>query len=129
VWTPLFTPDSPLGQIFSDRVEVRPGKVFMFRAHDLPEDRSVYACSVSPLVLRHPWPRPLSWPAVDGYLARMTLGGADAWTLDAGHPLLLVSLPGLYRFELEDPDVLDGPFRLEYAFWGADPAPFFPVMR
>jgi hypothetical protein len=45
--------------------------------------------------------------AVDVRLLRPTLGGAGLWSLDAGHPQLLVALPGTYRL------ALDGPWMLE----------------
>jgi hypothetical protein len=123
----LFTPETPYGALYSARVDIRQGKVFLFHGHNVPEGRSIYMCSVSPGSFR---PGPHDPPlGADVYIARMDLGGAGSWAIDAAHPRLLVSLPGMYRFELEDPDMLGGDMRLEYRSWDVPWPPFFPVMR
>lgn len=129
-WAALFTPDTPFDQQYSDRVDVRAGRVFLFQAYNLPPDRRIFACSVSPGILRGTAQSYAGGrPGFDAYMRRMDLGGEEAWTIDEGHTRLLVSLPGVYRFELEDLDMLGSELRLEYLCWEASPAPFFPVMR
>ena len=43
----------------------------------------------------------------------MTLGGAERWIMSAERPQMLINLPGVYRFELEDEDMLGGDLHLE----------------
>jgi hypothetical protein len=135
-WHPLFTEQSPLGQVWSPRVEIRPGKVYMFQGHNIPEDRKIFVNMVTPLVVGRSRRKDgsLAEQVSDAYWSRVTLGGAETWTMDRDHGLLLISLPGVYRFELEDEDMLPKDelgkaLRLEYQYWDAQPLPFFPVMR
>jgi hypothetical protein len=130
----LFSPDTPLGQLYSPRVEIKPGKVFKFIAFNLPEDGEIRMLTVSPGSLesqshRHCMYNPDFIPGVDLYYQRMTLTGEANWTLTADNPQMLVSLPGLYRFKLKSETMLGGDLRLEFYSWDVRHPPFFPVLR
>ena len=118
----LFHSLSPLGETLSRRVSVRPGKVFLFQAFALPPDRRIFVNIVSFGVLD-------GRRGADLYIQRMTLGGAESWELTFEKPQMLITLPGVYRFELESADMLGGDMRLEYFSWDVPQPPVFPVFR
>ena len=114
----VFGPDSPPGQIFSRRVLLTENRLYFFRAHNVPDGRSIFLNWVS---LEHS--EPLDGcqtpdalpPGRDVYIQRMTLGDPDRWILTAERPQMMINLPGVYRFELSDEDMLGGDLCLEYS--------------
>jgi hypothetical protein len=116
----VFTPDSPLGQVYSHRVVLVEEMLYLFRVYNIPDGRSIYMNLVSQENAGPPpggGCLPGEYPTAGGdlYLARMTLGGADKWIISAQRPQMLVNLPGVYRFELEDEDMLGADLCLEYS--------------
>jgi hypothetical protein len=92
-------------------ITVSPGKVFFFRAFNIPADRSISFQAVSLGVGELP-----GGGGRDLYIQPMTLGGADKWTLTPGNPQLLLRLPGVYRLLLSNEDML-GELWVEYLIW------------
>ncbi|MDR1872027.1 MAG: hypothetical protein LBS60_08970 [Deltaproteobacteria bacterium] len=133
--TVLFSPDSPLEQVYSDYVIITSGKACMLQAHNLPDNRKVFTNIITSQIM------PLAshcnaasstffTNVADIYIQRMTLSGADNWILTADNPQMLITLPGVYRFEIEDTDMLGGDFRLDYYMWNIERInPGFPVTR
>lgn len=110
----LFTPDSPLDQIYSRRVTLSDGLLYLFRAYNLPVDRRIYMNLVS---AEHAGSKADGEPLFgrDLYIQRMTLGGPEKWILTSDSPQMLVNLSGVYRFELENLDMLGADLCLEYS--------------
>jgi hypothetical protein len=113
----VFTPDSPPGQVLSRRIVLPEGHLHLFRAYNMPPGRSIWMNIVS-----QEFATPLSGqlldsplPGRDLYMARMVLGGADKWVLTETRTQMLVNLPGVFRFELENADMLDDELCLEYS--------------
>ena len=111
----VFTPDSPPDRLFSGRVMLPEGRMYLFRAFNVPAGRSIFMNWVTP---EYGGAGPFLDAPIHGrdmYVQRMTLGGADNWILSAERPQMLVNLPGVYRFELEDYDMLGQDLCLEYS--------------
>jgi hypothetical protein len=120
----LFGPESPADQLYSDYVFVTLGQRIMLQAFHLPAGKAVFTNMVSTGTGRS------GGLPMDLYIQRMTLGGADKWIMREDNPQMIISLPGVYRFELEDESILGQDFRLDYCSWMSDPpVPDFPVMR
>jgi hypothetical protein len=117
--TPLFTPDSPTDRLYSSQLSIGPNKNYMFRAHGVPEGRRIFLEMVSKAFLEKDSP-------MDLFYQTMTLGGAEQWVMSRERSQMLVTLPGVYRFRLENEDMLGGDMQLEYYFWDGPPA-VFPV--
>lgn len=131
----LFDSLSPLDQLYSDYLMISADKAVFVQAHYLPDNRRIYVNMVSSVNVPG-GPRPDCAPnelfgsTMDLYIRRMTLGGADNWILNADNPQMIITLPGVYRLELEDLDMLGHDLRVDYYAWDIGRAvPAFPVMR
>jgi hypothetical protein len=130
----VFSPHTPGEQTFSERITIPLGKAYFFRAHDVPDGKSIFINGVSlaasvPLGGGGCFPPEGYCEGPDLRVQRMTLGGADKWVLTAEFPQVLVNLPGIYRLELESPDML-GDLYVEYTeFLASDRLPFMGAMK
>jgi hypothetical protein len=121
-----------MGRTFSDRVPLAPGEIMILTDHNLPEGFSVRACmavtateSCGPS--RFPGNEYGGAPGgVDLYVDPVALGGPGDWTITPERPQMVVSLPGIYRFELSDQEALGRDFLLELyrAPWPAGSRPW-----
>jgi hypothetical protein len=105
----IFWPQSPVDQIFSRRVVLTEGWLYLFQLHGVEPDRRVFMNRVT--VERD---EDLFFGR-DVHVQRMTLGDPERWILAIRRPQMLVNLPGVYRFELENADMLGGDLTLEYS--------------
>lgn len=122
----LFGPDSPPNQLFSPRLDVRPGKAALVHAFGLEGEGSIFVRAVRPQSFKI---GPGSSYSMDAHLGPVTLGGAELWALDAFHRQLLITLPGLYRLELSDLLILTETLLVEYFTWDAVLPGAFPALR
>lgn len=121
----LFSPETPAGEIFSPRVTVSPGEAILVTGYNLPEDRSIYLNRVSVGSYAVPHGEPCDYrtqsarprDGVDLFTGRMVLGKPEAWILSTGRPQMILPVPGRYRFELEDEDMLGGDMQVDYIKW------------
>jgi hypothetical protein len=111
----VFHPDSRLDEPYSRRVPIHPGTASLFTVHGLPPDRRVFTHQV--VVGRD------SLSAADFFRVRMRLGGEDPWVFTRERPQKIITLPGTYRFELEDMDLLGEDFAMEYVTWNLSECP------
>ncbi|MDR1079455.1 MAG: hypothetical protein LBQ79_00450 [Deltaproteobacteria bacterium] len=113
----VFSQESDRSQAFSRRVVVTPGTAVMLTAHGLPEGRRIFTWLV--LVGRAG-----GTAGSDMYKSRMSLGGAHKWIFTRACPQKIITLPGTYRFELEETDILDGEnFLMEFMTWRLEDTP------
>jgi hypothetical protein len=112
----LFHPGSRLDEPFSRRVIVPPGTAALFTAHHLPSNRRVFVNQVTV-------GRDSGSAAADMLRIRMRLGGAERWVFTALRPQKIITLPGYYRMELEDQDMIDDEFTMEYVSWNLSDCP------
>jgi hypothetical protein len=105
----LFSPESRPDQKFSRRVEILPGMAALFTCHNLPPNRVVYTNQVVVGLA--------SGQGTDFYRIRMKIIDPEKWVFTRDAPQKIVSLPGVYRFELDAVDVLGEDFLMEYMTW------------
>jgi hypothetical protein len=123
----VFSPSSPSGQIYSQKIAISFGELFLFRAFNIPEDRAIYFNGVS-VSTSMPTSGGACCPPVgflsgpDLYIQRMTVGGPDKWVLTDLLPQVLVNLPGQYRLELSNEDMVGTDLYVEYIklYWTTD---------
>ena len=105
----VFGPRSPLDQIFSRRIVLPEGFLHFFRVHNIEPGRRVFMNLVTVATDAD------FMCGIDTHVQRMTLGDPERWILSLQRPQMLVNLPGIYRFELENPDMLGADLVLEYS--------------
>lgn len=103
----IFWPRSPVDQIFSRRVILTEGWTYLFQLHGA--DGRVFMNRVTVESDDD------LFSGRDVHVQRMTLGDPEDWILSPERPQMMVNLPGVYRFELERPDMLGGDLTLEYS--------------
>jgi hypothetical protein len=121
----LFTPETPAGEIYSHRVTIVPGEAILVTGYNLPPERSIYLNRVSVGSYAAPRGEPCDYRAqgrapregVDLFTGRMVLGDPEAWVLSREKPQMILPIPGRYRFELEDEDMLGGDMQVDYIKW------------
>jgi hypothetical protein len=112
----LFGPDTVAGETFSRRVPVVPGTALSLACFNFPEGGAVYTWHMFTGLDTE------SAPA-DMYRARMSLGGAGLWVFTPESPQKVVTLPGMYRFEMSDAGMTDGGFAMECRTWRLSECP------
>ena len=123
----LFSPDSPLGERFSARLNILPGMAYLVSAYNLPADRKIFLNQISTGTLPGR-EKAEGWTpnrGQDFFMQRFLLGGADRWTLSERQPQILLLVPGRYRFELEDEDMLGEDLQVEFYAWELAKTPVY----
>ena len=123
----LFSPDSPAGERFSARVDILPGNAYLVSAYNLPPDRRVFLNQISTGTLPGR-EKADGWTpnrGQDFFMQRFRLGGERRWTLSESQPQILLLVPGRYRFELEDEDMLGDSLQVEFYSWPLAQTPVY----
>jgi hypothetical protein len=131
----LFTPESPSEQTLSPKLSIAPGDVVFITAYNMPEDRKIYIRQVTIATYNPPSSQEccgnaaLPWrDGIDVHYVRMSLGGVDKWVFTSDNPQKIISLPGTYRLELEDEDMLGQSLQVEYYKWPLTQTPGVPLV-
>jgi len=135
----LFSPNTPPGTIYSHVFTVGPGQVVLIDAYNMPDFswvrvNRVAVSNYAPIVIDGPCP-PCNMLKRDPdgqitFEAPMTLGCEPCWRLfrnsDIDQQLqLMFMVPGMYRLELKDTDML-GDLEVEMQRWVMANTPSIP---
>lgn len=142
-YTPLFTPETPMGTRFSKRFLVPPGQSVLVEAYNLQDDMPIWVNRLIIMSQNHNTGTmcppcgisPLSPDEAQAFRSRLTMGmGEQTWSLinysGANRPYsrlqILIQLPGWYDLELSNTNML-GTLQVYYSMWDNSLTPNLPV--
>lgn len=108
----LFNADEHSSEAVSAMVIIASGSAGLFTVYNMPDGKTISTLMVSigtfggPRVPSACAPLRVGHLPVDQYSIKPTILGAASWVLTSDNPQMIITLPGSYRFALEDTDML-----------------------